>query len=48
MTTNFCDCGEILLFDIEWRRGQCAYCAMVDLEKQDRDFWDRWFDEGGK
>jgi len=46
---NYCaDCKEILVGPLEWRYGKCSYCLMVDMEKSDREFWDRWFDEGGK
>lgn len=48
--TNYCvDCGDTLICESEWRRGQCLYCQMVDLEKKDREYWeDQWFDEGGR
>lgn len=45
---NYCkDCGEALVYAIEWQHGKCSYCQMVDMEKEDREFWERWFDEGG-
>jgi len=46
---NFCDeCGETLLFPVEWRYGLCATCISIALEKMDNELTDLWFNEGGR